>query len=499
MRVNGFIEVGYNAGRGMTVDGQELMNFYVEMNNPTSKSPTALIPTPGLKLILNAGGLGGCRGMFVTAAERFLLVIGDELKEITTGLTVNTLGSLNTNTGRVSFAEVITPSGSYVQIVDGTAGYLFTTDTDTFAVIADPNYQPGTSIVSINGRFVQNTNQTWYGGTRFVYSGVFADANIWDALAYATAEISSDPIISIQTINSELWLVGSQTTEIWYGTGDMNLPFQRVNTGLINMGTAGQYSVCTFQNQIFWLGAGQQGYGSVWAASGYIPQKISTTAVDYIIGQMADVSDCIAFSYMQEGHIFIILNFISGDRTFVYDLTTQSWHERSNWNQITGVHHHHRAICNVLWGGRIYVGDYATSNVYQWDLDTYKDNGATIRRFRTCSHQHAERKRVLFHRFEIDMERGVGLLPGEPEQSSHIPDAYEVGLDPQVMLQFSDDGGFTWSNELWASVGQHGNRFARVKFERLGQSRDRVFRAHFSDPVKLILVDARMDVTVASS
>lgn len=491
------IGIGYNAGRGVTIDGQELMNFYVELNNATSKSPSALIPTPGLNLILNSGGInGGCRGMFTTAKERFLLVIGDKLKEITSSSTVVELGTLNSLSGRVSFAEVINTTGSYVQLVDGISGYLFNTATNTFNVISDPNYRPGTSIISINGRFVQNTNITYFSGTRFIYSGEFDDADTWDTLNYATAEISPDPILNIQTINSEIWLIGSQSIEIWYVTGDQNTPFARVNTGFINMGTAGQYSVATFHNSIFWVGSGKQGYGSIWMASGYIPTKISTPAIDYALNQMSDISDCIVFSYIQESHIFIIFNFISGDKTFVYDLTTQLWHERSNYNHVTGKHHHHRAICNTLWQGKIYVGDYSTPNIYQWDLDTYTDNGQIIRRVRTCSHQHADRKRVLYRRLEIDMERGVGLLPVGTNNNQYVD---QVGSEPKVMLQFSDDGGFTWSNEIWSTVGRTGNRFARVKFERLGMSRDRVFRVHFSDPNKFIVVDARMDVTVSGS
>lgn len=64
----------------------------------------------------------------------------------------------------------------------------------------------------------------------------------------------------------------------------------------------------------------------------------------------------------------------------------------------------------------------------------------------------------------------------------------------RIMLQWSDDGGKTWSNEYWKPVGKIGQYKARVNFNRLGMSRDRVFRLTMSDPVKWILVDARIDV-----
>lgn len=70
------------------------------------------------------------------------------------------------------------------------------------------------------------------------------------------------------------------------------------------------------------------------------------------------------------------------------------------------------------------------------------------------------------------------------------------GYNPQVMMQFSDDGGFTWSNEYWASAGKCGERLARARWNRLGQSRDRIFRATFTAPVKWIIIGARLDAKV---
>lgn len=66
-------------------------------------------------------------------------------------------------------------------------------------------------------------------------------------------------------------------------------------------------------------------------------------------------------------------------------------------------------------------------------------------------------------------------------------------LTPKVMLQWSDDGGHTWSNEYWKSAGRIGDYLARVIFNRLGMSRDRVFRITMTDPVKWVITGARMD------
>jgi hypothetical protein len=89
---------------------------------------------------------------------------------------------------------------------------------------------------------------------------------------------------------------------------------------------------------------------------------------------------------------------------------------------------------------------------------------------------------VRHNSFQLDMEVGVGL------------DGTTQGTDPQVMLQWSDDGGHTWSNERWADIGKIGKRRTRVIWRRLGSSRDRVYRVMVSDPIKVVLIGAELDV-----
>jgi hypothetical protein len=85
---------------------------------------------------------------------------------------------------------------------------------------------------------------------------------------------------------------------------------------------------------------------------------------------------------------------------------------------------------------------------------------------------------------EIDMEKGVGLQAGQ-------------GFDPQVMLRWSNDGGYTYQPiNLWHTAGKVGARLVRVQFNKLGMSRDRVFEVSMTDPVKRVFIDARCEVSV---
>lgn len=105
-----------------------------------------------------------------------------------------------------------------------------------------------------------------------------------------------------------------------------------------------------------------------------------------------------------------------------------------------------------------------------------------LRRLRRAPHLCAEQKQVTYHEFELDMEVGVGATTG-------------LGIEPQVMLRWSDDGGISWSHEHWLTAGQIGAYETRMVWRRLGRARDRIFEITMSDPVAWRIVDAFLRTT----
>ena len=72
--------------------------------------------------------------------------------------------------------------------------------------------------------------------------------------------------------------------------------------------------------------------------------------------------------------------------------------------------------------------------------------------------------------------------------SGSAPTAF--GLPPQVVLDWSDDGGHTWSNQYMNSAGNVGEYKKRLMWRRLGRSRDRVYRITCTDPSPWRIVDS---------
>jgi len=89
------------------------------------------------------------------------------------------------------------------------------------------------------------------------------------------------------------------------------------------------------------------------------------------------------------------------------------------------------------------------------------------------------------HALQLDCQTGVGLVTGQ-------------GSDPEVMLRWSDDGGHTWSNEHWRKMGAIGQYGYRTYWQRLGMTmklRDRVYEVSGTDPVKIAIMGAELQVS----
>jgi len=117
---------------------------------------------------------------------------------------------------------------------------------------------------------------------------------------------------------------------------------------------------------------------------------------------------------------------------------------------------------------------------------SYDLNARYIRRLRRAPHVANENVRIFYRKFELDLERGVGLASGQ-------------GSDPEVMIRLSRDGGHTWGEPQVMSAGAMGAYTQRVIARRLGQARDTVFEVTVSDPVAWSLVNAWLDLEAGTS
>jgi hypothetical protein len=468
--------------RSKVIDAQELMNFYVEVESKDSKNYAALIGTPGLRPHTTLANGGPVRGIYTTSGNRVFAVCGFGLYEVDQAGNNESRGTLLSSNGQVYFAD----NGDEILITDGLKGYLFDLGGNTLTTLTTSNGFPDKAgrCAFIAGLFIINRT-----GTGQFYASDSYDGLTWDPLAFATAEGFPDALSSVVVSKNELWFIGTQSSEVWYVTGDSSYPFARVSGGLNNIGSNAPDSIATNGNQVFWLGSNAAGNGIVWAATGYTPERISTHGIEYAISQLGTTSDAIGYCYQQEGHAYYVLNFVTAGKTFVYDLSTNLWHERGFWDTYTGQFYAHAITCHACVGTINLVGGWRAGKIYQYDLGYYLDDTDLIRRVRTTPHISNENKRVTVDYIELEMERGAGLVESYRTITTGST-VLENGCNPQMIMNTSDDGGFTWSDNRYATTGRMGAYRTRIRWNRCGTGRDRLFRFSTTDPVKIAIVDA---------
>lgn len=448
--------------RSLPFDAQRMVNLYPVIDEQ-GKETAALYGTPGLDLFATAGS-GAVRGCFAATNGRGFAVSGANLYEVLSNGTTSSLGTLDQSSGLVSMAE----NGFQLAICDGVSVYIFTYATNVFTKVSDVDLPPAGNICFIDGYFIINKNDTG----SFYISALY-DGTSWNSLDFATAESSPDKLIRVFNAVGQLWLMGSQTTEIWTNTGDSAFPFERIAGAKMEVGCLAPHSVVQFDNSIFWLGTDVDGSGIVYRAQGFTPSRISTSPIERLIQDATNQAEIRSYTYQEDGHAFFVLTGGGLKTSLVYDVTTKVWHERAYLNEF-GDYEQHLANSHMFIFGKHLVGDRRNGKIYEMSLDYFSDNGDYITRERIYTHLSDENQRMRYNKLEIGFETGVGLQSGQ-------------GSNPLVSLQLSKDGARTWSDEYTTSIGAVGNYRAKAVFRRLGISEIMTFKIKISDPVKVAI------------
>jgi hypothetical protein len=304
--------------------------------------------------------------------------------------------------------------------------------------------------------------------------------------------------------------MGEASSEVWTDVGAVPFPFQRIPGTSTQHGIGAQFSLSRLGNSFAYVSRNSRGQAQIMQMNGYIPERISTHAVENTLANKY-IADAIAWTYQLEGHEVYVVTFPTLQLTWAYDVATQMWHKWLYLND-QGNYERHRGNCCTLFQGMVLVGDYDNGKIYMLDRTNFTDDGQTIRRLRRAPHLVTDLQRQYFDELQIQFQPGVGLQPTTSSSSttavcgiaisgiavcgtSGASTANTGGVNPQAMLRWSSDGGSTWSNEHWVSIGKQGKYRNRAIWRRLGWSRDRVFEVVVSDPVFATIISSNLKAT----
>lgn len=462
-----------NPGTYKISGSPRLYNCYASPLGADSKAPYELLACPGLTALgSDAPGNAPCRGMiWLEEDTKLYAVFGYFLYSVATDGTKTQLHLVG-GTGPVYFARndavdtqvlLVTNEGKIFSIVDGTVTLEQYQDTDGNYIFQDADGNDATvkGVTSCGGYFV-----FWLEGGRF-YASELQSTTV-DALRFATAESDPDGLTKAHGQGNTLYLIGTQSVEVWAVSGGGDFPFSRVQGAQLNFGSNSPHAITDVDQSIALVCSDN----TVRVIRAYNAQEISTTAISDLIEAETDKSQIYGFTYTKGRNRFYCLQGTTWTRE--YNFATGFWHDRYSYlDQPWKGAFYARAFNKDIFGsreiGRTFTGTY----------DSFLDDGdPQIWGFDSMV-VHAYPDALEISNLYLEMETGQG-----PTRST----------EGEVMVKASKDNGRSYVEKKrgLGNLGQYGKK---VRLGRWGTSKQHgfMFSVRVSDPVVRGITQIEMD------
>lgn len=496
--------------KSLPLSAQQTINFWPQVQtNPGAKSSYILESFPGL-VLFSAGGNRN-RGMFAHKSVVYQ-VSGTELVSINSSGVRTVLGIIP-GRGRCIFDAMVD------SIIVVTGGKVYEWNGTTLTEGDPADFETPNAVTVLNNQAIYDGD-----GSRFCVSDVGTPLTI-NGLNYAAAESKADELVRPYAFNEVVRMFGTQTIEGWWNSGSGQPPFDRLEGGIINVGLKALESVASNDKNTYFLGSDSQ----VYVMTGGDVVAISPQPITRQIDLFTDAADAIGWCMHWQGQQFYVITFITDDKTFIYP-------EGGEWFQLSS---------GVLGGKYIGQGHAfcyekhlitdANSNIYYLSDSAYSENGAVIQRTRDSAPIHGgvfgqPGKSIEMNSLSLVMETGSStiytadsfqvlsstgasftvtryVLNSDETSFAVLQDVINsngeefklfsfIERAPLVMMSFSDDGGKTWSEQMYGDIGTMGQFNMEVRWDGLGSFDSRVIRIQTSDPVYYSIYSAAVDIEV---
>lgn len=479
-----------NPGRTPAAGSARLINCYAEVGGDEQKSKTQIWASDGLI------EFSTLRSDDVRAAIEVdgvvYAVCGKRIYAVRSDGTATDIGGI-AGDGHVTMARNRRPvpqigvvcNGSYVVIEGGVARPAW-----------DVDLIPPTSVAFSDGYFVFS-----HADGRISHTDT-DNAHVIDGLAYSAAESSPDKLLRVIGLQQYVLAFGERSLEWWVDVGADPFAFQRDFS--IQVGCAAAGSVALVNQTVAFIADDK----TVRILDGHSAVKVSNLAVDRDLAAESDIANVTATTWRSRGHIFYA---ISGRTwTWVYDLTTQLWHNRETY----GLKYWNVTAAVEAWGVTI-VGD-TSGTLYQMSPTAYDEAGTPLVVEITTPPVHSWPNRMQVSALHLDMIPGVGLEGyqasvsrmlmwgqktlrwGDSLLSWGVTEEVEAhNGNPKVMISASYDGGNTFGTERAVEIGRLGEYQRRIVSRRWGVTKQAgiVFRFRTSAAVMRGFMGAAIEAT----
>lgn len=449
------IPISLGKGSNKSKFGQEgiaeLVNCYFEPLGEGSKAGSAIYARNGEEDFATLTNGTGVRAL-LDLGSKLLAVAGRRVFEVGPG------GSPATDVGGIpsdGFVTMARNNASPTQVGIVCDGQLHVYEDGDVAQSADTDLPPPVCVVAKDGYFILPIQDG-----RWFIAGPNTDAI--DGLDFASAESQPDDNVMAAVRGPDVILFGTRSTEFWQNTGAADFPFTRSHT--INVGcyaAGGVQNIMARVNErmvdsVIWPATDNQGaFAGMYILDGLTPVKISSAEVDDLIRSETDRTGIRSQAWTEtslngQTHNFYNISGTSFSRTF--DTTTGNWHARKTQGSDRWRMSCHAVFQNDhIWGGQ------STNKLYRSLPSLLTDSGEELIAQWTLPTVHMFPHRFRVNGFYLDALTGVGAAS-----------ATDADANPVLVIQYSKDGGISWSAPRYASIGAGGQRHVRVKERSFG-------------------------------
>lgn len=440
-----------------------IVNGYIENLGQDASMPYGIYCMPGFSDFATLSGGGKVRAQLAIGAK--LYVVADRSVYV-----VDTAGSLTIIGGFPTDGPVYMGRNrrepAQIGIVSDGLYKVIDTGTDVLSDVIVPGLDPPQSFTVVDGYgILPGPGDKWHITTADDFTAV-------SLLDFASAESSPDDVVRVIAYNNEAWFFGSKTIEPWRNVGT-SFPFARTTS--IQQGCLAAGAVAIADDRLIWIADDR----TVRMADGYLGREISHPSVVRSIEADPSQSEITATTFTFQSHHFYVIN--GTDYSWQYDVKEQSWSERTSKSL------NRWRIENVTeFNGNLVAGDYSNGKLYKMLASDLSEAGNPldwlIQFPPVLAHPHG----LTFDALYINMVSGVGL---------NTTDA--ANLNPEIMIDWSDDGGRTWSEQRLNEVGRLGETQTTVEEFALGsleRANARTFRARMTADVQKGMFGATANV-----
>lgn len=435
-------------------------NWYPQVPEGNALAPAILLPWLGSNAFgTNAGNAD--RGLWVWENELYH-VVDQTLYSVSNTGVYTSIGSI-TGTQRCVFSNSIVGSSNVMVIAAGTVYTYDGTTLTASAITAD-------SVTYLNSKSIYPN-----GGFTYAVSGASGPTSI---VGSGSAESKGDNLLRPYAFNQWCYMFGAETIEPFYDDGTAN--FARIDNAIMQKGLGGFYTIANTDAAMYFLADDSNVYQ-------IIQSQLTKISPSSIVNSIKDSNKDTATAYTisQNGIDYYILWFASG-LTYAYAEQLGEW-----FNLSSGVDDEPYLASSYA---RVYgldvCADYRTADTVTLNMDDYDDLGETIQRvrvlppFTSVDAGLPYGKRLLMSKIKFALQTGVGIVTGQ-------------GSDPQIMVQYSLDGGETWSTERWIEIGRMGKYLINAEYWEMVSFYEITFKITVSDPVFCSLHTATIDIKEA--